>query len=88
MIKLLNLFLNFLLGTYKCPAILMYLDLAVLLMPLKNLQNKLKLYHHIKCLPVSALVYKVPFSQVLLKMPGLHEEVADFLAKYEVTDIQ
>ena len=88
LIKIQNLFLNVLLGTYKCPAIMMYWDLHFLVMPLRIMKAKLNLFHHISCLPEQALSHQILLNQQRLKLPGLQCEVESFLNKYEVTNIR
>ena len=86
--KVQNLFLNVLLGVRNCPAALMLWDLCILSIPHRILKEKLILYHHLSCLPVGALGRQVLEQQQHLQMPGLHEEVAGFLKKHEIINIQ
>ena len=87
LIKLQNLFLNKLLGVFKCPAVLMHFDLAMIIMPLRILKSKLLLYHHILTLPSESLALKILKTQQRLNIYSLRDEVAPFLAKHEVSDV-
>ena len=51
LVQIQNLFLNSLLGVFKCPAPLMLWDLSVLSIHLRILKEKLLLYQQITCLP-------------------------------------
>ena len=86
--KLQNLFLNSLLGVFKCPISLMLWDLSVLSIHLRILKEKLILYHHITCLPQSSLAHQVLLVQERLRLPSLLDEVDQFLNKHEITDVK
>ena len=64
----------------------MYFDLAFLTIPLRILKEKLNLYHHISCLPDSAIASKVLLLQQRLHLPGLHQDVGSFLKENEIFD--
>ena len=85
--KLQNLFLNVLLGVKNCPAPLMMWDLSVLSIPLIILKNKLILYHHVSTLPEREISHKILKQHMRHKLPGLYDDVTDFLNKYEVTHV-
>ena len=86
--KLQNLFLNMLLGVYKCPTMLMYWDLRIPLIPLRILKIKLLLFHHISCLPAKALSHRILKIQQKFYLPGLNVEVKHFLAKHQIIDVK
>ena len=88
LIKIQNLFLNVLLNVQKCPTPMMYWDVGMLTIPMRLLKSKLNLYYHISCLPESALSRRVLEVQQRLHLPGLHEDVAGFLAKHQVHDLR
>ena len=85
--KVQNLFLNCLLGVFKCPVPLMLWDLSVLSIHLRILKEKLTLYHHITCLPDSAVAHQVLLLEECLQLPSLLDEVAHFLNRYELSDV-
>ena len=85
--KIQNLFLNMLLAVYKCPAVLMYWDLKMLVVPLRILKLKVMLYHHILSLSPRALSSKILHIQQDFHLPGLNLEVQSFLAKHQLFDI-
>ena len=82
LIKIQNLFLNVLLGLRNCPAAMMLWDVCLLSIPNRILKEKLMLYHHISCLPQGALASQVLACQQRHELPGLHQEVSNFLKKY------
>ena len=86
--KLQNLFLNTILNVQKCPTPLMYFDLAFLTIPLRILKEKLNLYHHISSLPESAISSQVLEIQWRLQLPGLHNDVENFLIENEICDVK
>ena len=85
--KIQNLFLNMLLGVYKCPAMLMYWDLKILTVPLRILKMKLLLFHHISCLPTSTLAAQVMTIQQQLSLPGLNLEVKNWLMQHQIINV-
>ena len=86
--KIQNSFLNNLLGVFKCPIPLMLWGLSVLSIHLRILKEKLILYHHITCLPESALARQVLLLQEGLQLPSLRDEVLQFLNRYEICEVQ
>ena len=85
--KLQNLFLNKLLGVFKCPVPLMHFDLKMTLMPLRILKSKLLLYHHIITLEDRSLAKTIIDIQSRLKLFNLKDEVDPFLTRHEVLDV-
>ena len=86
--KLQNLFFNNLLGVQKCHTYSMYWDLGATIMSLRILKEKLSLYHHIKCLPQTAVAAQVLSVQEHLQLPGLYQDVQGFLAQHGVSDVR
>ena len=82
-----NLFLNKLLGVFKCPVPLMHFDLAMTTMPLRLLKAKLLLYHHLATLSNKSLAKSILLIQERLNFYSIKNEVQSFLAKHEVVDI-
>ena len=72
--KIQNLFLNMLLGVYKCPAPMMYWDLKVLVPPIKILKEKLLFHHHVSTLPPNSLSYMILQVQRKFNFPSIEEE--------------
>ena len=62
-------------------------DLGLICIPLRILKEKLVLYHHISCLPQTALAKMMMKEQERLNFPSLRDEVVHFLAKFEVTEV-
>ena len=75
------------LSVQKCPAMIMIWDLGLVTIPLRILKEKLLLYHHMSCLPDSALAKKIMMTQERLNYPSLKNEISHFLSKYEVVNI-
>ena len=88
LIKIQNLFLNMLLGVYKCPSVMMYWDLKMLTVPMRLLKMKLNLYHHIECQDKKAISFQMMQIQKKLKLPSLHWEVLPFLNKHQILDVK
>ena len=86
--KLQNYFLNTLLNTFHCPIPLMHLDLSVLTIPYRLLKDKLVFYHHLTCLPESALANQVLVIQEKFQFPNLCNEIQHFLNKHEIVDVK
>ena len=86
--KLQNLFLNTLLNVKHCPIPIMYLDLSILTIPMRILQEKLILYHHISSLPDSAIAKKILQIQENLHLPSLYREIDKFLIENEICDVR
>ena len=72
----------------KCPGPLMLWDLSILSIHLRILKEKLLLYHHITCLPKTALAHQVLLLQEHLQFPSLREEVVHFLNRHEISDMR
>ena len=85
--KLQRLFLNTLLGVKNCPGALMLWDLGVLDMPMRIWKEKLILYHHIACLPETAVAHQMMKVQEDLHFPSLRDDLEGFLAKFEVHNV-
>ena len=62
----------------------MYFDLALLTIPYQILKDKLILYHHVSCLPVSAIARKTIDLQRSHHFPGLFKQVEKFLIESEI----
>ena len=75
------------LSVQKCPAMIMIWDLGLVTIPLRILKEKLLLYHHMSCLPDSALAKKIMMTQERLNYPSLKNEISHFLSKYEVVNV-
>ena len=88
LIKLENLFFHNILGVQKCPSLLMSWDLGSIVMPLRILKEKLLLYHHIRSLPVSSLAHQFLLVQEKYNFPSLKDEIGEFLAEFEVSDVK
>ena len=86
--KIQNLFLNTLLATFNCPISLMYWDLAILTMHHRILKEKLNLYFHIMNLPENSLSRNFIEIQHSLHLPGIREEISEFLNRHEITNIR
>ena len=86
--KLQRLFLNTLLAVKNCPAVMMMWDLGMVEIPLLILKEKLLLYHHISCLPESAISRRILEVQESLNFPSLRQEISSFLSKFEVCDVK
>ena len=86
--KVQNLFLNTLLATFNCPISLMYWDLCMLTMDHRILKEKLNLYFHIMNLPENSLSRNFIEIQHRLHLPGITEEIIEFLNRHEITNIR
>ena len=86
--KIQNLFLFTLLNVHHCPIPIMYIDLAVLLIPFLILKEKLILFHHISNLPENAVARNILQIQQRLHLRGLNEEVSQFLTEHEIYDVK
>ena len=88
LMKLETSFFSSLLAVKNCPSMAFYWDLGALVFPLRVLQEKLFLYHHISCLPENSTSYQVLKIQERLHYPSLRDEIIDFLRKYEIVDVK
>ena len=88
LMKLETSFFSSLLAVKNCPSMAFYWDLGALVFPLRILQEKLLLYHHISCLPESSISHQVLRIQERLNFPSLRDEVINFLRKHEVFDVK
>ena len=85
--KIQRLFLNVLLGVKNCPSSLILWDLGMMDMQIRILREKLILYHHISCLPKTAIAHQIMKTQDRLNFPSLRQEILPFLAKFGVSDV-
>ena len=63
-------------------------DLGMIEIPLLILKEKLLLYTHIFCLPESSISRRILEVQETHNFPSLRQEIAPFLATYEVSDVK
>ena len=71
-----------------CPTPSLYWETGTLGIKWRILKSKLLLYHHIKCLPNTALAKEVIEVQERLNLPGLHSECSDFLCHHGFTHVE
>ena len=86
--QLQNFFCSMILSVQKCPSMLMSWDLGLTSMHLRILKEKLLLYHHISCLPKSSLAHQIKLIQEKFNLPSLKDEVARFLAKFGIVNVE
>ena len=76
-----------LLGCYKCPAVLMYLDFVALTAPMKVLKEKVLFFHYLATLPETSLANRMLTIQEKFNFPSIKDEVSGFLARHSIHDV-